>query len=124
MIKEDIMSDNFDYDKIRREAKRAERFGKIKEKLEDAGRWIGEHKKEIAWVSFFVLAGSKQANRMIESHRQEVNRTLRVWDPKEGHYWNIRRKLTTDEFLDMEALEKRGYSKGEALRQMGLLKKR
>ena len=121
------MAENFDYESIKKEAKRNERkefFNNIKEKAIGVGNWIGEHKTEIAGAAFILIAGTKQANKMIENHREEVNRTLKVWDPKEGHHWPVRRKLTTAEFLEMESLEKKGYSKGEALKQMGLLKRR
>ena len=114
----------YDFEKIKREAKRNEFLGGLREKVSDAWHWAGEHKREIASAAVILIAGSKQANRMIENHRETVNKKLRVWDAREGHYWPLKRQMTSFDYLELEALERRGYSKGEALRQMGLLKKK
>ena len=118
------MSEQFDFEKIKREAKRAEFKEKVKDTASAVYNWAGDHKAEIAGVALFLLAGTKQVNKIVDNHRDDVIRKRRIYDPKEGHYWNLRRELRTDEYLELERLEKRGYSKGEALKMMGLLKKR
>lgn len=113
----------------------------LKEKIEDikfkariktveacdaAKRFYYDHETEIrAWAPV-ITGGVMAAGRMAVKHhkvkKEEKLVTCRHWDPRKGSYYWSKRPLKPTEQLALDDLYDQGYSKGEALRRMGLLR--
>lgn len=71
-----------------------------------------------AFVEFVKLA-AKSRTRKEENERKKKS----MWDPVEGHWWDLRREPTNSELLIIERRVKNGESRGEVLQDMRLLAK-
>lgn len=85
-----------------------------------------DHETEIRkWAPVLVsgtVATVRVAYRNHKRKAETIDLKCRHWDPRLGEYYWSRRPLRTSEKLKLDDLYSRGYSKGEALRQMGLLR--
>lgn len=105
----------------------------LKETWADAKAWcsekweiIKENKETViavgsvavpAVVEVVKMASKRHARRADDKHRK-----TEMWDPVEGHWWKLRRELTSRELLEIEHRVKNGEPRGEVLADMGLLK--
>ena len=103
---------------------------KIKEKAQDAmnsfGAWYYRNEDAIRTYAPIVVPAVGLAIRQgIKSHNNRVEiraKELYHWDPRRGTYYMSRRPLKSSELLELDRLYSLGYTKGEALKQMKLLK--
>lgn len=72
-----------------------------------------------AVIEIVKISNKKSARRADEKHRK-----TEMWDPVEGHWWELRRELTSSELLEVERRVRNGESRGEVLYDMGVLKQR
>lgn len=107
----------------------------LKEAYADAKEWCAEKwelikaNKEIAItvgsvvipaaIEIVKIGSKKSARRADERHRK-----LEMWDPVEGHWWKLRRELTSSELLEIERRVRNGEARGEVLYDMGVLKEK
>lgn len=62
--------------------------------------------------------GTVTVNKLVEAY----HRDRQVWDPVLGHYFDLKRKLSGQEWVIIEARKKAGESIGQILSDMGVLK--
>lgn len=125
--------ERFTWQECERDAKRKEFTDKVKEKVSVAKEKIKSGAK-IAWDNradimavgtVLIAAGSmmnKSAKRRDEKKETAI-RERRVYDPSMGDWWDLKKPLTNNERLEMEARVANGELRGEVLRDMGKLKK-
>lgn len=105
----------------------------LKEICADTKEWCSEkweiikqNKETVIGVGSFAvpavievvnISGKRRARRADDKHRK-----TEMWDPVEGHWWKLRRELSSRELLEVEHRVKNGESRGEVLADMGLLK--
>ena len=99
---------------------------KAEQKKMDAIRWCNEHPQGAFLVASTALGAGSYAGRKIFK-RVEINKELKLlecrhYDRRTDEYWFSRRPLKTSEKLKLDKMYTAGYSKGEILQQMGLLK--
>ena len=95
-----------------------------KRKIDKALKTVWDYRYEIAGAIAFGLMTANTAGKMIDKANEKSEEGKKIYDPKEGHYWRTKRKLTNKEYLEMSEIKKQyGCNKGEALKIMGLLKK-
>ncbi len=105
----------------------------LKETWADAKEWcaekweiIKENKETVIAVGSIavptVVEVVKMANKRQARRADDKHRKTEMWDPVEGHWWKLRRELTSRELLEVEHRVKNGESRGEVLADMGLLK--
>jgi hypothetical protein len=103
---------------------------KVKEKTQEAARkfgdWFNRNEETIRTWAPIVIPGIGLAFRQaIREHnnKSEIRaKELYHWDPRRGEYYMSRRPLTSSEQLELDRLYSLGYTKGEALKKMKLLK--
>ena len=107
---------------------------KSKEKIKDAARkavfatekFYYDHEDEIRKWAPIVVPGAIGSVKLAMKHRKREEERryadCRHWDPRKGTYYWSKRPLKSRELLELDRLYDQGYSKGEALRRMGLLR--
>lgn len=102
---------------------------KAREKTEDTLNWIYNN-KEMVVIAAPVVAGAlkvtaKAVGGAMRSHNQDKaikNRDMRCYDPSQGHYWELKRKLSSNEWMRVNDRHKKGESLGDILSSMNVLK--
>lgn len=111
------------FDNERRTSQFKEKF---KNKIQDGRNWIRDNKDTIIqyapYIAGGVAIGMKVLGKNINLRKQESLGNLRCYDRSAGHYWQLRRKLSTDEWLYIEQRRKCGYSLGDILSELKVLK--
>ena len=84
------------------------------------------NKAEIIVLAPLVYGGIKTvcrtAGRAIEAHELKNHRDRHIYDRSTGQYYETRRKMTSNERLELERRLAHGEKKGAILRSMGLLR--
>ena len=111
-----------------------EKMMAIWDKLCEIGRKIKEAFINLVYVAYMnpektavvVLTTVGVAKKMSVIANRRYERNLRehtIWDNREHHRWNVRRQPTSLEWIKIHDMQAMGYSMGEALEQMNLLKR-
>ena len=84
------------------------------------------NKAEIIILAPLVYGGVKAVTRTaahaIDAKREQNHRDRHIYDRSTGQYYETRRKLTSNERLELERRLANGEKKGAILRSMGLLR--
>ena len=82
-------------------------------------KWAGPTASVVITVTpFLVRAISKRANLVKEQNLKD----LYIYDRSHGHYWELRRKLSTRELLEIDKRKDKGESLVDILESMRVLK--
>jgi hypothetical protein len=86
-----------------------------------------EDNKLLCWTCIPLLIKGgfdiwKSVNRHGNLELETKIKELFVYDNKLGHYWELRRKLTNDEWLMVQTRQKAGERIGDILDEMRVLK--
>ena len=97
----------------------------VKETLRKAPDWISENKE--VCIAFLVSTGAvaKQAISLYDhtqQRKQQMAVEWRVWDPKLGIYWYLKRPMTSSEKQRLMRETAGGVPVGEVLESMHILK--
>lgn len=107
---------------ITKELKRA----KWKQRFNKAQTWWKDNRQYVMVVAPIVgvLAGKgiKAVSRYSSLRAQERIRDLRCYDASLGHYWELRRKLSNEDWLFINRQKSRGKPLGDILRDLNVLK--
>lgn len=99
---------------------------KAKEKFDNGIDAIKQHKEEIIEIAPLALGALAVTAKVItKSVHLKQERDLKdrfVWDNHLGHYWKTKRKLSNNEWLEVERRKKLGEDIGTILRSMKLLR--
>ena len=98
----------------------------LKNRGADLQDFWNENKTEIIILAPLIIGGcvkaTKAINRTIILHQEELLKDRRMYDNRLGHYWELNRKLSNNEWLEIEERKQQGEPVGDILRRMGVLK--
>ena len=107
--------------------KRAAWWENRKQDAKSFGRWIKHHKTEAIILTTSLLgvtrACVKHHNRKMAIKAEKELKTRMWYDHKTGHYWHLKRDLTSAEQLMVEERSKAGDGLGKIFKEMDVLKK-
>lgn len=111
----------------KKEAARRERKAKIEKFKKEVREFVEEHWQEMAAAAVPVVVGTaKGVSKYVKRHqatKAELKvKDLRVYDTSLGHYWELRRKLTNNEWLQIEIRRQNGERLANILADMHVLK--
>lgn len=113
--------------KVRKDSKFKTAYENAKIKAQKFWEDCKENKEVIIAVGSVAVPTVVEVTKMIikGSNRRtdDDRRKKQMWDPVEGHWWKLRRELSSSEYLEVEHRVKNGESRGEVLYDMGVLKK-
>ena len=118
----------YDYDELVNNKKKADRRAWVYEKVTKAKWFVEDHKAQIAAVAAatpVVVGTIMQIARMVS----QQNRLKKAKDLKElycydrslGHYWKLRRELTNDEWLAIDARKRSEERLADILKELNVL---
>ena len=114
-----------DINDFKREAKIRELKAKVKEGWDKTKQLVVDHPAEslaMATTAIGAVIGLvKRADRKADLKKAEQLKDRYIYDRSIGGYWHTRRKLSTNDMLEIERQKKMGRGTGEILRDMRLL---
>lgn len=115
-------------DDFRKEAKRRELKEKAKQKVAGAVNWISNHKEEIAIMTPIILGivaeGTRLGKAAVRHHNQVKEQELKelyCYDRSLGHYWKLRRPLSNNDWVSINARKQNGEALADILSSMKVL---
>ena len=101
-------------------------WAKVKTKAAQIWETCKENKEVVIAVGSVVIPAGieivKMSVKSIDKKTEDTHRRKEMWDPVEGHWWKLKRELTSREYLEVEHRVKNGEKRGEVLYDMGVLK--
>lgn len=94
----------------------------IKKTVKAVGRWISKNKEYLVMAGPLVAATVAKLSRMYMTHREDVIRERRFYDPRFGRYSTARRRLRPRELRVVDERYAAGESYRSILDDLGLLK--
>ena len=120
------MSENVKIEVFKREAKKREIKEKISEKIQQGKEWVIEHKQAVIILAPIVAKGltatAKTVSKNSTIRKAEKTKEMYCYDPSLGHYWELKRKLSNKEWLEIDRRRTRGERYADILYDMGVLK--
>lgn len=114
-----------DINDFKKEAKIRELKAKVKSGYDKAKQMVVDHPAESFALATTVVGSViglvKRADRKADLKKAENLKERYIYDRSIGGYWKTRRKLSTNDMLEIERQKKLGRSLGEILRDMRLL---
>lgn len=122
------MSKVYDYDELVNNKKKADRRAWVYEKVNKAKWFVENHKAQIAAVAAatpVVVGTIMQIARMVSQQdrlkKAKDLKELYCYDRSLGHYWKLRRELTNDEWLAIDARKRSGERLADILKELNVL---
>lgn len=122
------MSKVYDYDELVNNKKKADRRAWVYEKVNKAKWFVEDHKAQIAAVAAatpVVVGTIIQIARMVSQQdrlkKAKDLKELYCYDRSLGHYWKLRRELTNDEWLAIDARKRSGERLADILKELNVL---
>lgn len=99
-----------------------------KQKFEDVKQWCKEHQNEALVLAPVVISGTIEVFKIVMKRKNlSEERSLKenfIYDRSMGHYYELRRKLKSSEWIQIEKRKLEGRETlGEILQDMNVLKK-
>ena len=121
-----MSKDVIDFKKIDWEIKKKKFKAKAKDNFQKGVKWIEDNKEAILVATPFVIAGGnklvKFTAKQINLRSEEKVKELFCYDRSLGHYWELRRKLTNKEWLEIDRRKANGERLADILAEMRVLK--
>lgn len=118
----------YDYDELVNNKKKADRRAWVYEKVTKAKWFVEDHKAQIAAVAAatpVVVGTIMQIARMVSQQdrlkKAKDLKELYCYDRSLGHYWKLRRELTNDEWLAIDACKRSGERLADILKELNVL---
>lgn len=90
------------------------------------GKWVNENKTDLLALGAFAVGGYKFLENLkpkkTAKERDYEDREMRFYDSNNNVWYDLKRPLKTSEKLEIAEMRTKGYSVGNILRQMGILK--
>lgn len=123
-----IEIDKKDLKRAARKAKFREAFSKFKKKVQDGADWVMDNpEKTLAITAVAGTIGGAGAKIAKARHKSKVLseerelKELYVYDNRLGHYWKVRRRLTNNEWLEIDRRKRNGERMADILSDLRLL---
>lgn len=118
----------YDYDELVNNKKKADRRAWVYEKVTKAKWFVEDHKAQIAAIAAatpVVVGTIMQIARMVSQQdrlkKAKDLKELYCYDRSLGHYWKLRRELTNDEWLAIDARKRSGERLADILKELNVL---
>lgn len=118
----------YDYDELVNNKKKADRRAWVYEKINKAKWFVEDHKAQIAAVAAatpVVVGTIMQIARMVSQQdrlkKAKDLKELYCYDRSLGHYWKLRRELTNNEWLAIDARKRSGERLADILKELNVL---
>lgn len=118
----------YDYDELVNNKKKADHRAWVYEKVTKAKWFVEDHKAQIAAVAAatpVVVGTIMQIARMVSQQdrlkKAKDLKELYCYDRSLGHYWKLRRELTNDEWLAIDARKRSGERLADILKELNVL---
>lgn len=109
-------------DEFRREQKKREFKDNFVRKTREIGEVISNNSGLIITLTPIVVGGLTAVNRRHNIRKKEYIKNTYCYDTSLGHYWQLKRKLSAKEWLDIDRRKKGGERLSEILNSMNVLK--
>lgn len=98
----------------------------MKNRWTDISTWCSENKGTIMVVAPVVITGiattAKVVGKSINLHKEQGLRDKYVYDTSLGHYWELKSKLSNQQWTEINQRRDSGESLGKILDDMKVLK--
>lgn len=118
----------YDYDELVNNKKKADRRAWDYDKVNRVKWFVEDHKAQIAAVAAAtpvvvgtVMQVAKMVNQNNRLRKQKNLKELYCYDRSLGHYWKLRRELTNDEWLAIDARKRSGERLADILKELNVL---
>lgn len=95
-------------------------------RLQELKEWVTEHKDVIVILTPICIKGVTMIIRVAAQYantkKKETIKNEYCYDRSLGHYWKLRRKLTNEEWLEIDRRRKSGERLSDILMQLNVLK--
>lgn len=92
----------------------------------DAQCWWQENKREVVALTPVVIGGLtvmfKFGDKLVKAHRERFMREHAIWDPKQMHWWIMKKKPTAWQWSEIDRRKANGEQIADILRSLGMLK--
>ena len=106
--------------------RKAQRKAWVREKVQAAKDFVTDNKEVlvIALPAFWSLQAMaiKSVGKAINLRKEEHLKNEYCYDRSLGHYWELRRKLTNREWLEIDERKKNGEKLSDILKSLRVLK--
>lgn len=120
------MDDNKNVIDITDQIKKAEKREKINAKLAKAKDWWDDNKGAVLVAAPVVGGIALKGMQIFGKHHnlklEQRNKDRRCYDTSLGHYWELKRKLTNRDWVEINRRRRNGESLGDILDNLGVLK--
>ena len=111
---------------ITKQMKKAQRKEKWRKRMQSAKEWWDDNKQYavviIPALGYGIGKGIKILGRHHNLKLEEKNKDMRCYDASLGHYWELKRKLTNDEWVYIDRRKKNGERLSDILEELRVLK--
>lgn len=111
---------------ITKEMKKAQRKAKWNARIQAAKDWWDDNKQYaviiVPALGYGIGKGIKVLGRRHNLKLEEKNKDCRCYDASLGHYWELKRKLTNDEWCSIDRRKNKGERLSDILDELGVLK--
>lgn len=114
---------------MKRDLKRARRKQEFERKKQEVLNWVDDHRDlvmvlapvGIGLTTVVVKTTAKVVTTAIQAKAERDTKDLYVYDRSLGHYWRLRRELTNEEWVEIDARKSNGERLGDILDSMKVL---
>ena len=118
-----------DEKKFRKARRRAQTREFIRDKTEKLSDWVEEHQDFLkiavpvgAGVTTIIAKGARTAAQHRKLKKVQDLKENYCYDRSLGHYWELRRKLTNEEWIQIDKRKKNGERLADILSDLKVLK--
>lgn len=123
-------NDNNIFFMTEKDLKKAQFKARVREKFDGFVRFVDNNKEFVILVGIPVVRGlfgagksiTRVARRNHAIRLEERNKDMRFYDPRLGHSWQLKRKLTNDELHFIDRRRKKGERLSDILSDLNVLK--
>lgn len=98
----------------------------LKAKLKAAMDWSKENRDILVIAvpaAVAIVTGTcKLGGKLIDAHREHSHQNLTCYDRSLGHYWQLKRELSNNEWISIEQRRKNGERLADILSELKVLK--
>ena len=111
---------------ITKDLKRAQRKAKWRRRIDRAKEFWDENKQYVVVIvpalGYGIGKGIKFLGRRHNLKLEERNKDMRCYDASLGHYWELKRKLSNEEWVSIDRRKKNGERLADILEELRVLK--
>ena len=108
------------------DSKKEKLKAKVHNKIVDFQCWWDENKQDVIALTPVavggLVAGFKFGNKLLKSHQEKYMREHAIWDPKQMHWWILKKKPTSWQWSEIDRRKNAGEPVADILRSLGMLK--